>query len=81
MKKEKKISRIYTTKLPPKKKKSKTFFPISLSKNGEISKNGETLNPKLGHRSQKFCFVFVLNKISSSALALLWHQSMGFFHS
>jgi hypothetical protein len=54
-------------------------LPISLSKNGEISKNGETLNPTLGHRSQKFCFVFVLNKISSSPL--FFASIHGFFHS
>jgi hypothetical protein len=46
-----------------------------------LSKNGETLNPKLGHRSQKFGFVFVLNKISSSALFFCINPRDSFIHS
>jgi hypothetical protein len=74
MKKEKKLVEFTLQNRHP-KKKVQNFFPISLSKNGEI------LNPKLGHRSQKFGFVFVLNKISSSALFFGINPWDSFIHS
>ncbi len=56
MKKEKKISRIYTTKSPPKKKKSKTFFANFFVKKWRNLKKWRNPKPYTGPQKPEILF-------------------------